>query len=190
METTYSINYSLNGGVVEGNPSSYTYNTETFTLNNPTRTGYTFDGWTGTGISGVSKEVTVEKHSTGNRTFAATWTPVTYTITYNMNGGVNAESNPRSYTIEDTITLAQPTKIGATFAGWTGDSIDGTSKTVVIAAGSTGNLVFNATWDLSSFDITYNLDGGAYYNDQGVVVENPNPSEYSVDSDPIVLKNP
>ena len=190
METTYSINYSLNGGVVEGNPSSYTYNTESFTLNNPTRTGYTFDGWTGTGISGVSKEVTVEKHSTGNRTFAATWTPVTYTITYNMNGGVNAESNPRSYTIEDTITLAQPTKIGATFAGWTGDSIDGTSKTVVIAAGSTGNLVFNATWDLSSFDITYNLDGGAYYNDQGVVVENPNPSEYSVDSYPIVLKNP
>ncbi len=189
LETTYSINYALDGGVVEGNPSSYTYNTETFTLNNPTKTGYIFEGWTGTDITGTSKEVTVEKGSIGDRTYTATWSPITYTITYNMNGGSNPDSNPITYTINDTFTLAQPTKLGATFAGWTGDSINGTSKNVVISAGSTGNLVFNATWDVSSFAITYNLAGGAYYKD-GAVINNPNPSSYSVDSDPITLINP
>ena len=43
---TYTISYDdLKGGTVAtANPTSYTVETDTFTLNNPTRTGYTFTG--------------------------------------------------------------------------------------------------------------------------------------------------
>ena len=44
---TYTIGYNLNGGTASGNPTSYKYNSATITLNNPTRAGYTFIGWTG-----------------------------------------------------------------------------------------------------------------------------------------------
>lgn len=40
QEDRYTITYNLQGGTVsQANPTSYTYNTPTFTLNNPTRTG-------------------------------------------------------------------------------------------------------------------------------------------------------
>ena len=71
--TTYKIIYNLDGGVVSGNPSSYTEDDE-FTLKNPTKEGYTFAGWTGTGLSAASKSVMVTKNSTGDRTYTATWT--------------------------------------------------------------------------------------------------------------------
>ena len=43
---TYSITYDLDGGTVSpANPTSYKSNTDTITLNNPTKAGYTFIGW-------------------------------------------------------------------------------------------------------------------------------------------------
>lgn len=182
-ETVYSITYNLGGGSVTGNPVSYTMNSATFTLKNPSRTGYSFSGWTGTGISGVTTTVTVPKGSLGNRSYTASWTPTTYTITYNLDGGTNADSNPRSYTIEtDTFTLAYPTKSGAVFAGWTGTDIDGASTSVTVSKGSTGNRTYTANWDISTFTISYNLNGGTG--------DSSNPTSYSVDSDPITLARP
>ena len=69
----YTISYNLNGGSVSGNPTSYTANSAAFTLKNPTRSGYIFEGWTGTGLSGKTKTVTVAKGSTGNRSYTANW---------------------------------------------------------------------------------------------------------------------
>lgn len=40
----YTISYDLNGGTAS-NPVSYNVESNTFTLNNPTRAGYTFAGW-------------------------------------------------------------------------------------------------------------------------------------------------
>lgn len=72
--TTYSISYDLDGGTVaKANPTSYTKDTATFTLNNPTKSGYTFEGWVGTGLSEATKTVTIVKGSTGNRVYKATW---------------------------------------------------------------------------------------------------------------------
>ena len=73
-ETAYTITYVLNGGSVSGNPSKYSASTLPITLKNPTRSGYTFTGWTGTGLSSATKSVTINKNSTGNRTYTANWT--------------------------------------------------------------------------------------------------------------------
>lgn len=101
----YTISYTLNNGTVSSsNKSSYNIETATFTLNNPTRVGYTFNGWTGTDITGSSKSVTISKGSTDNREYTATWTANKYTVTYDGNGGMYGESS----TFTDEATYGQP----------------------------------------------------------------------------------
>lgn len=143
----YSIGYDLAGGsMATENPTTYTIESDAITLNNPTREGYTFAGWTGTDLDAASTSVTIAQGSTGNREYTATWNIITYNITYNgVEGATNP--NPAGYTIEsEAITLDAPTKDGYTFVGWfdnaefTGDAV------MTIAHGSTGNKTFWAKW--------------------------------------------
>ena len=73
----YTIAYELDGGSLpEGvtNPGIYTVETETFTLNNPTKTGYKFVGWATSENANTGKEtVTIEQGTTGDKTFYAVW---------------------------------------------------------------------------------------------------------------------
>ena len=74
---TYSIDYELNGGsVATANPTSYTIESDTFTLNNPTREGYDFLGWSEDGKSGYTETVTITKGTYGNKKYTAKWTLV------------------------------------------------------------------------------------------------------------------
>ena len=141
----YTISCNLNGGEYKkaydaygnfidyfDNPTTYHSESSTFTLNNPIREGYTFTGWTGTGLTKKTKTVTIETGSAGNRTYTANWTPLTYTISYDLDGGsyenyVDGDSyytgynpNPTSYTIDtEDFTLINPTKQGGyEFVGW------------------------------------------------------------------------
>ena len=152
----YTITYELNGGTAS-NPVSYNVESNTFTLNNPTRAGYTFAGWTGTDITGTSKTVTINQGSTGNRTYTATWTPVNYTINYDLNGGTVAVSNPTSYNIETpTFALNNPIRLGYVFAGWTGSNGTTPQKNVSIYKGSTGNKFYKANWTAADVGYTVN----------------------------------
>ena len=70
----YTITYDLAGGTAEGNPNTYTIETGAFTLKNPTKSGYTFTGWSGTGLDGENNmTVTIPTGSTGNRAYTAHW---------------------------------------------------------------------------------------------------------------------
>ena len=70
----YTITYALAGGTAEGNLDTYTVETGAFTLKNPTKSGYTFTGWSGTGLDGENNmTVTIPTGSTGNRTYTAHW---------------------------------------------------------------------------------------------------------------------
>jgi len=74
-------------------------------------------------------------------TYTAIFTKIVYTITYEMNGGVNHPDNPSTYTVESgLITLMNPTRSGYSFTGWTPSDN--------IPAGSTGNKTFTADWKL------------------------------------------
>lgn len=152
----YTITYELNGGTAS-NPVSYNVESNTFTLNNPTRAGYTFAGWTGTDITGTSKTVTINQGSIGNRTYTATWTPINYTINYDLNGGTVAVSNPTSYNIETpTFALNNPIRLGYVFAGWTGSNGTTPQKNVSIYKGSTGNKFYKANWTAADVGYTVN----------------------------------
>ena len=82
----YTIIYDLAGGTVEGNPDTYTIKAGAFTLTNPTKSGYTFTGWSGTVLDGENNmTVTIPTGSTGNRTYTAHW---------RYNGGGGSSSSP------------------------------------------------------------------------------------------------
>ena len=145
---TYTISCDLKGGAVTtANPTSYNVTTNTITLNNPTRAGYTFAGWTGSNGTTPQTTVQITKGSTGNKTYTANWTPITYTITYDLAGGKG--TNPATYTVETaTFQLAAPQRAGYTFLGWTGSNGNTPQTAVQIAKGSTGNKNYTAHWTL------------------------------------------
>ena len=70
----YTITYNLNGGTNNtSNPASYTVETETITLQDPTKEGFLFAGWyTSSTFSGTAV-TSITKGSTGNKTLYAKW---------------------------------------------------------------------------------------------------------------------
>ena len=184
--TVYTITYDLAGGAVATeNPTEYTIESEAITLNNPTREGYDFAGWTVTGLDAANTTVTIAKGSTGNRSYTATWTPIVYTISYDLAGGAVATENPTEYTIEsEAITLNNPTREGYDFAGWTGIGLDAATMTVTIAKGSTGNRSYTATWNVKQFTMTFIFGGNGQENavitqDYGTQLIAPTPNDWT-----------
>lgn len=114
----YNITYELNGGSVNNNPSTYNYEDETITLNNPTKVGYTFIGWTGENYDTPTLEVTIPSHSINNRTYVANWKANEYKVTFDVNGGNELETTEYTYTYDSEYTLPTPTRDGYIFIGW------------------------------------------------------------------------
>ena len=123
--TRYEVNlYRLDmksySFVDEGAWSSNGRTEEKSSINAPTEipqtTGYTFDCWT------VNRKQVEFPYQVKEKTiFNARWTPITYQIKYELNGGENNEENPNSYNIEQGLVFKAPTRVGYTFAGWFSD---------------------------------------------------------------------
>ena len=154
----YTITYVNCDGATNSNPASYTSDDATIVLANPTMNGYNFIGWYLESTFNT-QAYSIDSGSSGNKTFYAKFEAITYTITYNLDGGTNA-ANPATYTIETpTITLLDATKSGFEFYGWYKESTHNT-QVLTIPQGSTGNLVLYAYFDVSAYHITYVLNGG------------------------------
>ena len=85
----------------------------------------------------------------------AKWTPITYGITYNLNGGSGSHGNPTIYNIETpTITFVQGslTRYGYDFVGW---------DPISVPQGSTGNKSTTAQWIPKSMYVYLDTNGGA-----------------------------
>ena len=110
--------------------------------------GYEFKDWiTTTNVIAYPRSVIYDAQT--NFTFTAEWTPITYNIAYELNGGTVNGVNPNQYNIETpTFDLFNPTKPGYTFDGWTPGltpySIGNLTET--IGQGSMGDLAFTANW--------------------------------------------
>ena len=90
----------------------------------------------------------------------AVYTPISYGITYHLDGGTNSPDNPETYTVEDTFTLKAPTKQGYAFTGWTSDGETEPKLAVTIPVGTTGRLVFTAHWvEVATIDATADEHG-------------------------------
>ena len=92
------------------------------TLPEASKLGYTFLGWY-TAASGGTRRGGIEDTYTpsGSETLYAHWSssPISYTISYNLDGGTNNSNNPASYNVNsNNINIQAPTKTGYQFVGW------------------------------------------------------------------------
>ena len=154
----YTIITLLEGGNA-GSSQVYFYTVEqTVTLPTPTRTGYTFLGWTGEGITTPQPNVTIPKGSTGDKTYIENWELTEYNITMDLNGGSGQEKVVYTMTDED-FELPTPTRNGYEFVGWTGEGITTPQTSVKIPKGSTGNKAYTANWQVIEYTITLDTNG-------------------------------
>ena len=155
----YTIITLLEGGNA-GSSQVYFYTVEqTVTLPTPTRTGYTFIGWTGEGITTPQPNVTIPKGSTGDKRYIENWKLTEYNITMDLNGGSGQEKVVYTMTDED-FELPTPTRHGYEFVGWTGEGITTPQTSVKIPKGSTGNKAYTANWQVIKYTIITLLEGG------------------------------
>ncbi len=177
---SYPITYDLAGGEFSATSEvKYNYNVETvYTLPTPSRTGYTFAGWTGTGLDKATEAVTIPAGSTGPREYTATWTVNQYTINFNTDGGSEIESITKEYkaAIGEVPT---PTKIGYTFEKW---------EPEIPINMPANNLTITAKWKINQYTITFDADGGSAvasvtknYNAEVGSVAAPTKTGYSFD---------
>ncbi|MDR0751727.1 MAG: InlB B-repeat-containing protein [Christensenellaceae bacterium] len=177
---TYTISYTENGGSNENNPASYTIETETITLLNPTRAGYTFGGWFDNSEYSNSSVTIVQVGSTGNKEYFAKWIANCYTLTYDTNGG--EALNPTNKTVEYAAavgTLPLPERMGYTFISWMDSS--GNVYDANVLYNVPDNLTLIAQWQLITYTILYTLNGGFNTN---------NPTSYTIETATIIFLNP
>ncbi len=187
-DITYTIKFDMNGGTTN-KPNDISCTLDEITTNNekcklPTisesRKGYTFNGWSSvkdeSGEEGThydaGKQMTDKLGEENEITLYAVWTPILYTITYNLDGGTYEDQTvvKSSYNIlvKDKIDLFTPTKVGYTFSGWdvinpsdsdkpTVDGPGDLSKYTLDVVDKTGDVTLKAKWLEKEYTITYDL---------------------------------
>ena len=85
---------------------------------------------------------------------------ITFTITYNLNGGTNHIDNPAMFTVEsEVIILSAPTLAGHKFIGWFAYSDFGGEPITEIAQGTVGDVTLYARFEIKRFTVTFMIDG-------------------------------
>lgn len=151
---------SWNGSTADQNKTQ-AYNT-TLSIPVPTRTGYTFSGWTKSGTfygtlssTTAAATYTFPANSGVTSTITAGWTAINYSITYALDGGTQGTNHPASAAYDTAFAVSAPTKTGYTFTGWTVTSgLDtstakwGTSSSPATAISATTTKCVNGTSDV------------------------------------------
>ena len=110
----YTLEFRLNGGKAHNLPKSYSVENPVDSLPEATKEHYVFLGWyteEGEKVEELGKEVL------GVTKLVAKFEAVEFNLAYDLAGG-SVEGNPETYTVEDEVVLAAPTKLGYTFLGW------------------------------------------------------------------------
>ena len=168
--TSYKVSYNANGG--SGAPSAQTkYYGKTLKLSStkPTRTGYTFKGWATSASGSVAYASGANYTTNAAVTLYAVWQKITYTVSYNANGGTGAPSSQtKTYGVNLTLSSTKPTRasyvdengstVSYTFKGWATSS---SSSTVAYKAGTTytanASVILYAVWQVTTTVMTYDI---------------------------------
>lgn len=153
---TYTVTLDANGGTVDTPTKPVTYDSAYGTLPTPTRTGYTFNGWyTDTTYTTQITETSTVK-ITNDQTLIAKWTPNTYTVTFDSNGGNAVSPSNKTVTYGSTYdALPEPTRNSTstmgftttyTFNGWFTSKSGGTQVTASTIVQITDNQTLYAQW--------------------------------------------
>ena len=137
----YTIAFDTNGGS-EIAPITQDYGTAITAPADPTRKGYTFNGW--------DKEIP-ETMPAENMTVKAQWEINQYTIAFDTNGGSEIAPITQDYGTEITAP-DNPTREGYTFIGWDRD---------IPVTMPAENITVTAQWEINRYTITFDTAGGS-----------------------------
>lgn len=159
---TYVVLFESNGGssvasqtVVSGEKATQP--------SNPTKTGNTFAGWYD---SALINQFNFNTAITSNITLYAKWNAITYTVTFNSNGGSAVASQTVNYGGKATQP-SNPTKTGNTFAGWYSDSAL-TAQFDFNTVITVSNITLYAKWEVTAYTVTFESNGGSAVASQTV----------------------
>lgn len=161
---TYAVTYDANGGENAPSTQTKTYGVD-LTLSNvkPIKAGHIFMGWATEKDSNIVKYQPNNVLSmNGDVVLYAVWQIETYSVSYDANGGINAPANQmKTYGIDLMLSNAIPAREGYTFKGWS------TVKDAVVeyqpnsVYSENAELTLYAVWEINTYVITYNANGGS-----------------------------
>lgn len=153
-----TVTYELNGGSGSAPTESSKTISQSFSVASaPSRSGYTFTGWSdGTLVYGPGASYLVGNSAI---TLTAQWSAISYSITYDTNLGTSTIPTQSNLNIAGTFEVAAaPTRAGYTFASWNNGATNfNPGDTYTMGA---GNVVLTATWNATALTVTYALNGG------------------------------
>lgn len=136
-----------------------------------TRTGYSFDGWRlgnkgdGKRYSDRQEVLNLTDIDDGVLTMYAQWTPHSYTIRYDPNGGNGSISDQRmTYDKADKLKANVFTRNGYTWAGWrrddpaTGTQYRNRQEVKNLLPDDGGSMTMYAQWTRNTYTVTF-IDG-------------------------------
>ena len=179
IPTEYAITYVLDGGTNNAaNPATYNVE-ESVTFAAPSKVGHTFNGWYSTPEFTSAPLEGIEAGSYGAVTVYASFSINSYTISFDTNEGTSV-ADIEQYYGTDVTRPADPAKTGYSFGGWFSDSALRTPY--VFTTMPAEDITVYAKWNVITYDIVYNLDGGT--NNAS------NPASFNIESGSIVLREP
>ena len=179
IPTEYAITYVLDGGTNNAaNPATYNVE-ESVTFAAPSKVGHTFNGWYSTPEFTSAPLEGIEAGSYGAVTVYASFSINSYTISFDTNEGTSV-ADIEQYYGTDVTRPADPAKTGYSFGGWFSDSALRTPY--VFTTMPAEDITVYAKWNVITYDIIYNLDGGT--NNAS------NPASFNIESGAIVLREP
>ncbi len=140
----YTITFIAEGKILKQTVQDY--NTEIVAPADPTKTGYTFAGWS----PKFEKGATVPAEDV---TYTAQWNVNTYFIYFNTDGGSAIDPIMQTYGSEITAP-EDPVKEGYTFAGWDKE---------IPETMPANNMTIKAQWTINQYTITYYVDDVEVY---------------------------
>ncbi len=174
---------------VDGNAESHVYDEEV-TVDEPTKEGYTFAGWTV-----ETKNVTPQKGDDGKWSFQMPAGKVTLTAKWEINRYtvkfMNGEDEVKSITADYNSTIAvndapvAPVKDGYAFGGW----YNGTEKFVFGETKVTSDLTLTAKWTKGSYTLTVDGSAEGHDYDEEVTVDEPTKEGYTFAGWTVETKN-
>ncbi|MBQ9432442.1 MAG: leucine-rich repeat protein [Kiritimatiellae bacterium] len=152
----YTVTLVPNGGNLDTQEIKVFYDAQYGELPIPTRSGYSFDGWVFADMM-VTNDTIV--NTADDHTLTAKWTPKTYSVEFNPNGGEIADGTGTGTVMFDSTygELPEPTRMGYAFEGWLMNDEFIVSNTVVTV---TENHTLTAQWSANQYVVTFNANGG------------------------------
>ena len=170
VQVTFHRNTSAKDATTVIKTFTYGKSGQKFNDNGWTNTGHTMTGWEerqpdkvkNYNVNAEVKDTWIDSRAPKIDLYAV-WSPNTYTISYNANGGSGAPTaQTKTYGTDLTLTTSTPTRSGYTFNGWNTKS-DG-SGTNYSAGGkftTNANTTLYAKWKQNTFTLRYNDNMGS-----------------------------